>query len=87
MEYRSNTTFGQWVNTSTVRSAYKVCLHRVFEICKTRFIYRGAFKNAIMISHYTQYARHKHSIYNAIFNINRVTQTQSMWKDRCYNLE
>ena len=61
-------------------SAYKVSLHCVFEICKTRFYLPRCIRKRDY--HTAQYVRHNHSIYNAIFNINRVTHTQSMWKDQ-----
>ena len=60
---------------TTVMSAYKVPLH-----CVRKRDYHTVF------SQYTQYVRHSHSC-NAIFNINRVTHTQSMWKNQCYNIE
>ena len=73
-------------------SAYKVPLHRDFEICKTHFylprcIRKRDYHTAFSQYMYTQYVRHNHSIHNAILNIDRVTHTQYMWKDPCHNLE
>ena len=70
-----------WRKLCTVMSAYKVPLHRVFDICKTRFYLPWCIRKRdyhTAFSQYTQYVRHNHSIYNAIFNISRVTCTQSM---------
>ena len=68
-------------------AAYKVHWHRVCEICKTRYYLPRSIRKRdyhTAFSQYTQYVRHNH---NAMFNINRVTRTQSMWTYQCYNFE
>ena len=51
--------------TCTVMYAYKVPLHRVFEICKMRFYLPMCIRKHdyhTTFSQYTQYVRHNHSI-------------------------
>ena len=62
-------------------SACRVPFHRVFEISKMSFYFTRCIRkldNHTPISHYTQYVRHNHSIFNAIYATQITLHTRNL---------